>query len=222
VSNKDDKSKFILAEPELESPPRPELPNPESIGALFPEDSLPIVASKLLIMEILFQLVTRDCKFQEFMREALIAVMKAVKSEAGSILEVDHVNQTLFFRAVVGQSSDRLCRFIVPMGKGVVGHVAEARQPLVVNAVEENRVYLKSIQDAVGFEARNLVAVPLMVRGRIYGVLELLNRVGEENYTPADVELLTYLAGIVAKAIEIRMMLAWKAQSSGSSDQEVA
>jgi GAF domain-containing protein len=103
-------------------------------------------------------------------------------------------------------------QFVVPLGKGVVGHVAESRQTLNVTNAKENNVHLQQIASAVGFETRNLIAVPIIVRGQLYGVLELLNRVGEENFTPSDEELLAYLCPMIARAFEIRMMLAWVAQ----------
>jgi GAF domain-containing protein len=108
------------------------------------------------------------------------------------------------------------------MGQGIVGHVAEARRPLVVSDVSENKMHLKAIQDAVGFTARNLVALPIVIRGRIYGVLELLNRIGENDYTPADVELLTYACEMAAKAIEARLMIAWSAKRRARGEGEAA
>ena len=195
--NSDDQSEDSLpAIPLLEAPPEPESPiagmNTLVMGALFEDDSLAVTASKLAIAESYLKLLTRDFKFQDFMRELLLATMRVVKSEAGSVLEVDHTKNSLFFRAVVGQSSDRVSSFVIPMGQGIVGYVAESRQALVVANVSENKLHLKAIQDAIGFETRNLVAVPIVVRGKIYGVLELLNRIGEVDYTPADVELLKY------------------------------
>lgn len=214
---KNDENEIQIAEPILEAPPTAAGPS-RGMGALFSDESVAVATAKVMVLETLLTLTTRDLKFHDFMREILTVVMKAVKSEAGSILELDHDNHMLFFRATVGTSSDRVSRFIIPVGQGVVGHVAESRQPLVVDNIDENRVYLKSVQDAVGFEARNVVAVPLLVRGRVYGVLELLNRVGEDNYSAEDVELLNYLCGVASKAIEIRLMLGWSLQQAGKKD----
>jgi GAF domain-containing protein len=138
--------------------------------------------------------------------------MKVVKCEAGSIFEVDESRNALFFRAVVGQSSDQLASFVIPLGQGIVGHVAESRQPVVVSDVPENKMHLKAVQKAVGFETRNIVALPIIVRGRVFGVLELLNRVGEAEFTPTDMELLGACIQLAAKAIEVRLMIAWAAQ----------
>lgn len=200
----------------LEAPPPNESPlagldgsGGLGIDGLFDDESLAITAAKFSVVESFLKSITRDQSFEEFVRELLLGVMKVVKSEAGSVLEVDHARNALFFRSVVGTSSDRVSSFVIPMGQGVVGHVAEARRPLVVSDVAENKLHLKAIQDAVGFEARNLVAVPIIVRGKVFGVLELLNRIGEPDYSQADVELLAYACEMAAKAIEARLMIAW-------------
>jgi len=205
----------------LEAPPSLDSPG-ANMGSLLTEDSLASVMARGAAVDSFLRLITRDCNFQDFMRELLLIVMKAVKSEAGSILEVNHSSNTLFFRAVVGQSSDHLTKFTVPIGQGLAGHVAESRQPFVVDNISENKIHLKSIQKAVGFDARNLVAMPIVVRGKIYGVLELLNRVGESSFTPADVELLNYLCETMAKAIEARLLIGWNAKSTSTSKKEAA
>ncbi len=197
----------------LEAPPAPESPmaglRSSSIVGLFGDDSIAMTAAKLSVNEAILNLLTKDYAFSDFVRELLLTIMKVVKCEAGSILEVDHAKGVLFFRAVAGQSSDRVASFVIPIGQGIVGHVAESRLPLVVSNVSENKLHLKAIQDAVGFEAHNLVALPIVVRGKVFGVLELLNRIGESDFLPTDIELLTYLCEMSAKAVEIRMMIAW-------------
>ena len=179
---------------------------------IFEDSALPIMATKLSSVESMLSLLTRNVKFSDFTREILLSIMKAVKCEAGSILEVDHKNNTLFFRSLVGQSSERIARFVIPMGKGIVGYVAESQQPLVVANVKENEVHLKAVQHTAGFEARNIVALPIIIRSKVYGVLELINRVGEADFTKEDVELLTYMCANAGRAIEIRLMLAWAQQ----------
>ncbi|MEK6579841.1 MAG: GAF domain-containing protein [Bdellovibrionota bacterium] len=196
-----------------------ELKGPPSEG-LFTDDSLPLTAARLNAVESMLRLLTKNVKYGEFVREILLIIMKVVTSEAGSILEVDQKSGNLFFRSVVGQSAERIAKFLIPMGKGIVGYVAESRQPLVVANVKENEVHLKSIQHAVGFETRDLIAIPIVIRGKVYGVLELLNRVGGDGYTPSDVENLTYLCDMAGRAIEIRLMLAWNNQSGSQTHQQ--
>jgi GAF domain-containing protein len=187
-----------------------------TMPGLFGDDTAVITAAKFALVEAFLKHITRDQAFEDFLREILLTMMRVVKSEAGSLFEVDHQRNSLFFRSIVGTSSDRLSGFVIPMGQGIVGHVAESRRPLVVANVAENKMHLRAIQEAVGFATRNLVAVPIVIRGKIYGVLELLNRIGEQDYTPADVELLSYACEMAAKAIEARLMIAWGAKRAGA------
>lgn len=193
------------------------------MSELFSEETLSISMVKIFGLESFLNLATRDCKFNDFMREILNTVLQVVKSEAGSILEVDQSNQSLFFRAVAGQSSDKVVNFTIPSGQGIVGHVVESRLPVKVENIPENSLHLKSIGKAVGFEARNMVALPILVRGRVYGVLELLNRVGELNYSISDMDMLNYLCNMMGKVIEIRLMISWaQKRDQTDRDQEVA
>jgi GAF domain-containing protein len=179
------------------------------LDSLFPADAMGTVLAKASALEAFLNAATRDTSFQEFSREILITLLNVVKSEAGSIFEADYNNKVFFFRSVVGSSSDRVVNFSVPFGQGIVGHVAETKLPLNVDNTEENINHLKSIEKAVGFETRNLIAVPIVIRGRTFGVVELLNRIGETNYSAADADLLAYLCQMAAKAIELRLMIAW-------------
>lgn len=212
MSDKKDSQEPIA--PVLEVPHDTESPSNSVGAALFSEDSFAPLMAKLVICESLLKLMTRDCNFNDFVRELLLISMRAVKSEAGSILEVDHNTKMLFFRSVVGQSSDRLSKFTIPMGQGISGHVAESKLPMMVDNVNENKRHMRSIQKAVEFEARNIVCLPIIVRGQIYGVIELLNRIGESNYSNQDMELLTYICDAAAKALEVRMMISWAKQQT--------
>ena len=220
TDSKDDELAINL-EMILEAPPEGGSPavglGSSPMSALFGDDSQMQTAAKFTIIESFFKSLTKDQGFGDFMRDLLLTTMKVVKSEAGSILEVDHHKNALFFRTVVGSSSDLVAKFVIPMGQGIVGHVAESRRPLIVSDVSGNERHVKEIQDAVGFKARNLVALPIIVRGRIYGVMELLNRIGESEYSPTDVEFLTYVCEMAAKAIEIRLMISWSTQRRTST-----
>ncbi len=195
-----------LGEAVLEEPQSAE-PSETLGGGLF-QDDLGILSTKMVALEAMFKLLTSNLSFQDFTREALLILMRAVRSEAGSILEMNYEDNTIFFRTAAGHTSDKIVRFVIPMGQGIVGHVAESKQPLVVGDAEGNEYHLKALAKAVGFEVRNMVALPILIRGKVFAVLELLNRVGDDTYSAADIELLTSLCDFMAKAIEVRLMLA--------------
>jgi GAF domain-containing protein len=176
------------------------------------DESLGLLNAKFEIADALLKMAPKEIKFNDLAREILLLVVRVVNCEAGSIFELDKENKSLFFRAVSGRSSDVVSKFSIPFGQGVVGHVASSKFPLVVDNTEESRMHLKSVAQTAGFEARNLIAAPIIIRGRVYGVLELLNRVGEKTFTPEDLEVATYFCEMTARLFEVRFMLAWSNQ----------
>mgnify|MGYP003956049981 CR=1 FL=1 len=188
-------------------------------GVLISKDEVSLLASKVMVLETFLKLSMKNIHFTDFMREILILLMKVVKSEGGAILEVDEVNERVFFRSAAGYTSDKVSRFVIPMGQGVVGHVLESRQPFLVNSVEDCEIHLKSITKIVGFEAINMIAVPIIVRGKSFAVIELLNRVGEDLYSDQDLEFIQYFCEMVSHAIEMRLVVAWNAKNQPSGEE---
>src|SRR4051794_6306472 len=78
----------------LEMPPAAESPTAgmgsRGLGAsnsgLFGDDTVALTAAKFSLVETFLRQITRDQSFPDFVRELLLAVMKVVKSEAGSML----------------------------------------------------------------------------------------------------------------------------------------
>lgn len=184
--------------------------------SLFPDDTLAYSAAKLGAVETMLGLLVRNLTFKDFTRELLLCVLRVIKCEAASILELEQETGQLFFRAVVGRSSDRITHFQIPLGKGIAGHVAESKLPLRVDNAAEHSLHLREIATAVGFEARSLICVPLLVRCQVYGVIQLLNRAGQDRFSDSDLEVLNYLADMASKTLEARLMLSWALASAES------
>lgn len=177
--------------------------------AIVDNDSLFCVNRKFAALEALFRLVTREhYSFGQLISEILRIALEQVKSEAGSFLEIDHQSNCMFFRAVAGRSSQSLLNFTVPRGQGIAGFVCDAQQPMTLSSVDDSSVYLRSISDAVGFETKNLAAYPIIIRGVTFGCLELLNRIGEPQYTDGDKEVLQSVVEYAARVIENRLLMA--------------
>ena len=51
------------------------------------------------------------------------------------------------------------------------------------------------------------VAVPVVIRDRVFCVVELFNRIGKPCFDEHDLELVVHVAEMAAKIIEVRLML---------------
>ncbi|MEN9723452.1 MAG: hypothetical protein RJB38_1438 [Pseudomonadota bacterium] len=214
-------SGFELEIPALEKPPEADNSPEAQVGLLLEADSLATISTRLTTAENLLSLLIKNQSFADFMREVLLSFLKAIKCEAGSILEADPDKKFLFFRASSGQSSDRLSDFVIPWGTGIVGHVAESRRPLLLQDTQKDPRYLRAVSSTVGFEGRNLMATPVVVRDRVFCVIELFNRVGKPTFDEQDLELMIQLSEMAGKAIEARLMING-ARKSGTNSSESA
>jgi len=129
-----------------------------------------------------------------------MASEKLLNSEASSIMLVDDTKQFLYFRVATGKSGGALKKMTVPVGKGIAGLCAQTREAIVVNdAQSDNRVF-KSADKTSGFQTKSLLAVPMVCRGELVGVAEVLNK-REGVYTSEDTSLLVSLGNLASVAI---------------------
>jgi phosphoserine phosphatase RsbU/P len=84
----------------------------------------------------------------------------------------------------------------VPLGEGVVGYAALHREPVLVPDVSQDPRYIRLVPDV-----RSELAVPLLVKDRCIGVLDLESP-QLDAFSKRDVEILTLLASQAAVAIE--------------------
>jgi sigma-B regulation protein RsbU (phosphoserine phosphatase) len=87
-------------------------------------------------------------------------------------------------------------RIRVPVGRGVVGQVALTRQSILLNDVSTSDIYV-----AANPEVRSELAVPLIAKNRLIGVMDIESE--QANYfQPEHLHLLTLTASRIAQAIE--------------------
>jgi len=134
--------------------------------------------------------------------QILNAAQELTNTEACSIMLVDRKTGELHFEAATGTRSQEIRSVVVPMDESVAGWVIKNDRPLIVpDACNDPRVY-RQVDEQIAFKTRSLVAVPLAVRGKVIGVLEAVNKWGEEPFTDEDVSTMVILADQAAVAIE--------------------
>lgn len=132
-----------------------------------------------------------------------VALRKAevlCRAETSSIWELDPETRELSFRVVRGVAADALRGLRVALGDGIVGSVAASGIAEVVNNVENDPRWQGDRTQ--GFKTRAILAVPLVVEGRVVGVLQLLNPIGKRDFDDRDLGRMQTLGRLVAHAVE--------------------
>lgn len=127
-------------------------------------------------------------------------------SESSSLLLYDEANDELIFNIVRGPRGEMLARKKMSIQEGIAGSCARDRKPIMVNDAASDERLFKDIDREIEFVTRNLLAVPLLARDRLIGVLEVLNTRDGRNFSRQDLQLLEYLANMAALAIHNRRL----------------
>jgi PAS domain S-box-containing protein len=121
--------------------------------------------------------------------------------DAGSLLMVDPETDELVFVMTLEAGEEKLFGVRVPRGKGIVGHVAETQQYAIVDDAQNDPRFFANVSDSIGYEVHTILCVPIVIKGRTIGVIELLNK-RDGHFTEAEATRLTRMAATIGVAIE--------------------
>ena len=138
----------------------------------------------------------------ELLNIVLQKAEEVMDAEASSVFRIDKKTKELYFITARGEKGKEAKEIRVPMGKGIVGWVAKHGKPLFVPDVKKDRRWFKGVDEKTKFVTRSILAVPLIAKGRIIGVAEVLNKKGNRRFNKDDLELFKALANQIAVAIE--------------------
>ena len=147
------------------------------------------------------QIVSEENLF-DLIDQILHSAMKVLRVEGGSLLLRDDETQELAFVLVHGDIRNKLRGYRISGDTGIVGWVATHHQPLIVNNPLQDKRFSQHVDKTFDFNTRSIVCVPMMIGTKVIGVIELLNKIGDETFSDADVNLLSILALIAATALE--------------------
>lgn len=127
---------------------------------------------------------------------------QVVKAEAASLLLLDEKTNELIFYVALGSAGGRIKEVRLGAGEGLAGWVAQHREPAVVNDVKNDPRWSGKGDARSDFITRQIIAVPLITKGRLIGVVEAINHRDGSPFTPADVQIFEAFASQSAVAIE--------------------
>ncbi|MEJ2208300.1 MAG: GAF domain-containing protein [Anaerolineae bacterium] len=130
-------------------------------------------------------------------------VVELLDVEAGSLLLVDEEVGDLTFEVVLGApDSHLLIGRRHAAGQGIVGQVVTSGQAQIVNDVQADPHWDRDVDREIGFVSRRIMAVPMISRDRVIGVIEVINHRNGGPFEEEEAALLTNFAAQAAVAIE--------------------
>lgn len=149
---------------------------------------------KIAILYDASQAILSTFDLDEVLNQILSIIRDYFQLQNGAVLLLDKNRSELFIRAHLGYMGVEGLR--IPMGKGLSGHAAQLKRPIYSPDVKKDPRYLNVIP-TTGSE----VAIPLMVRDEVVGVLDFQSE--HLNFFDSEmIDLLTLFSTQASLALE--------------------
>ena len=155
--------------------------------------------ARLPILEISKALIS-EVNLDRLAQLTLETARHALGADRVSLMLLDEERQELFISAALGLSDEVVATTQVKMGQGLAGLAAQMRKPILLSdQVENDPVIQVSLTQS---DTGSAICVPLMLKDRVLGVLNVSRPVGGDPFRQDDVDLLSILCGQIAVALE--------------------
>ena len=141
-------------------------------------------------------------ELQELLTTIISIVTAELPSEEGSILLHDEESNEFEFFTAVGETGAELVKLRFPADKGIAGRALREGRTLLVNDVQSSPDFYRVIDKEHGFQSRSILAAPLISGDETVGVIEAVNKIGQDGFDEEDKRVLTAIADEVALAIK--------------------
>jgi sigma-B regulation protein RsbU (phosphoserine phosphatase) len=157
-----------------------------------PANLLPVEPLLLEVSDVLATSLDLDTT----MRRVSEVVRKVIDYEIFAILLLNEKTQELRFRFQTGYPPEFAERARIKVGEGVTGQAAQLRKAILVDDVTKDPTYIAAVPNV-----RSELAVPLIAKSRVIGVIDLEAR-DPGYFTDEHSRLLTLVASRIAGGIE--------------------
>ncbi len=167
-----------------------------SDSAIQPTDA--IDRKTLLALVEASRLVNHDLNLNEVLNQVAHQAATVIGAEGASVLLFDEDRDELVFQTAIGPVGNQLQGERIKADQGIAGQVARTGRPVRVDDVRQNQNFFPGIDAKTNVQTRGMLACPLIDRGKVLGVVEVINAIDRDHFGDQDLELLQVFANLVA------------------------
>ena len=171
-------------------------PRESQTGTLAENAATETSAEMLATLAEIGEQVNASLDLDEVLARSAALIKRHIDYEIFGVLMFEGDGSYLKHRFSIGYPRDLAANLRVPLGQGISGTAAATGHPVRVGDTLHDPRYIHAVDDV-----RSELAVPLMLRGKCIGVLDIQSR-HPEYFTREQQNILTLLASRLAIAIE--------------------
>jgi two-component system, OmpR family, phosphate regulon sensor histidine kinase PhoR len=139
--------------------------------------------------------ITGSLDLDSVLSAIVTAAVELTGAEEGSLMLLDESTGELYMRAARNFQEDFVRTFRLPVRDSVIGSVLSTARPVLLDEQTPQKI-------KTSYLVQSLVYVPLQMKGRVFGVLGVDNRVLRKSFKERDVMVLSAIAEYAVIAIQ--------------------
>lgn len=167
------------------------------------QNTLEELISKYEELTVLYEsaeTVATVMNLEEVSRLILEQAAEILEVAQGSLMLLNDEGDTLEVVAARGMREDTVGKVTVPVGEEISGTVAQTGKPILIEDLRSHPEYSRPSRAEEDWTS--LISVPLRVRDRTLGVLNVNNKKNGEPFSSGDLKMLMALAQLAAISIQ--------------------
>ncbi|MBN2134706.1 MAG: sensor domain-containing diguanylate cyclase [Acidobacteria bacterium] len=157
---------------------------------------------ELTILRKIGEVLSSEMDIEQVLSRIIDACRELVSAEGWSILLKDKKRDELVFTRIHGKKKAELANMKIKVGQGIAGKVAESGEPKIVNDVTTDADFYPGIDQSIGFETRSILCIPLISRGKVLGVIEIINKPKGKKFSETDLKKVQIFTNFASIALE--------------------
>lgn len=141
-------------------------------------------------------------ELREVLQSIMLQVERLLQPKTWSLLLIEEDSGELCFEIAVSPVAQELKGIRLKVGEGIAGWVAQTGTSLLIPDVSQDPRFARRVADEVSYPVSSILCVPLRIRNRVLGVIDLINSSGERTFNEDDLPLLEAVADFAAIAID--------------------
>lgn len=165
-----------------------------------PDEMRRIVDALYRVHRLISAITELDTLLERIVEES----KQVANAEACSLLLYDERRDELYFHVTLSeQGNQQALKNLVrlKLNQGIAGVAAAKRESINVPDVEHDGRFYRAADAASKFQTRSVLAVPMVDREVLVGILEVVNKVGGGAFTDTDTHVMEMFSSLAANAI---------------------
>lgn len=147
-------------------------------------------------------IINSSLKIEDVLNHAMQWAEEFIDAEASTVYELDEEKGEIFIRIARGRKKEPVKLIRLKRGEGIAGRVIQTGRSIVIQDTHKEKNFSRKYDIKTGFETRSMICVPLILRGKTIGALQVLNKKSQKSFIDSDLELLTTMSQQIAVALD--------------------